>query len=111
MPALKYECRPEYLTLSQDKTKFSEMRAGRAEKTFKDTLKPYIRGNFPVCPVGDKRDDSVNFTGGDAMAGDDGSAWKFNTKDGRFICNSTAKSKVPDPADPSGNTMLTYDKF
>ena len=57
---------------------------------FKTALQDYIRGDFPVCPVGPAKDnaDVVPTTGtgatGDAMPT---AGWKFNTDDGTFICN------------------------
>jgi len=57
-------------------------------------LVPYIRGTFPVCPVGAK-DNEVASTGtaGTTVA-DAGpnEGWKYNTEDGTFICNSAALS-------------------
>lgn len=60
---------------------------------FRTALEPYIRGNFPSCPVG--------ATAGTAAAMDvaavtgatttgvatPAEGWKFNTDDGTFICN------------------------
>jgi len=74
------------------------------DESFKTDLKPYLRGEFPKCPVGAK-DAVVKFSQEDAtatMAGDGSSGWRFNTKDGRFIANTT---------DKSSDGVTTYDKF
>ena len=66
---------------------------------FRAALQPYIRGQFPSCPVGPTLNNNniVPVTGvgasGEAAPID---GWKFNTDDGTFICNNdTATSSDP----------------
>ena len=61
---------------------------------FRIALKPYIRGDFPKCPVGANLNSDVTPVTGATTVGDptDGTGWKFNTDDGTFICNSNAAS-------------------
>ncbi|MCA9233095.1 MAG: type II secretion system protein [Planctomycetales bacterium] len=58
---------------------------------FRTSLAAYIRGPFPVCPVGlaaNKNHDVVPTGAGATVADAPSSAgWKFNTDDGTFICN------------------------
>jgi prepilin-type N-terminal cleavage/methylation domain-containing protein len=74
------------------------------ETTFKDNLKPYLRGSFPKCPVENKVDTvKIETTAGSTPAlPSSGHGWVYNNKDGTFIVNSTATSH-------DGTT--TYDKF
>jgi len=56
---------------------------------FKTALEPYLRGDFPDCPVGPATNSKVEPVTG---ASTDGVAsptkgWRFNTDDGTFICN------------------------
>ena len=69
---------------------------------FRTALAPYIRGTFPLSPVGTKDFDVTPVTGTGATA-DDLTGWMFNTDDGTFICNSSAASSS-DPA-------TTYEDF
>ncbi len=68
---------------------------------FRTAIAPYIRGTFPVSPVGSQDSDITPVTGVGATA-DDSTGWMYNTQDGTFICNSTATSN-------DGST--TYDQF
>jgi general secretion pathway protein G len=74
-----------------------------AEATFKTDLKPYLRGDFPKCPVGAKND-SVDFGSTDPLTGDASptKAWRYNKATGQFIVNYGA-------ATSDGTT--TYDKL
>ena len=78
--------------------------ANPTDTTFKADLKSFLRGEFPKCPVGAK-DAVVKFSAENAdvaMTGDGTSGWRFNTKDGRFIANST---------DKCSDGVTTYDQF
>jgi general secretion pathway protein G len=77
--------------------------ADGTETTFKNDLKPYIRGSFPKSPVAPKFDTvRIETTAGTTVANDATDGWVYNNKDGTFIVNSTATSH-------DGTT--TYDKF
>jgi general secretion pathway protein G len=77
--------------------------ADGSETTFKNDLKPYIRGSFPKCPVAPKSDTvRIETTAGTTVANDATDGWVYNNQDGTFIVNSTATSH-------DGTT--TYDKF
>ncbi len=56
---------------------------------FRTALAPYVRGTFPMCPVGPAQNFNVKPTTGSGATGDaiptDG--WRYNTDDGTFICN------------------------
>ncbi len=62
-----------------------------------DDLEPYIRGTFPVSPVGTKDSDVKVGSSADGTTG-----WMYNNSTGEFICNSTATS---------GDGSTTYDDF
>jgi len=74
------------------------------ETTFKNDLKPYIRGSFPKCPVENKVDTvRIETAAGNTPANaGSGHGWVYNNQDGTFIVNSAATSH-------DGTT--TYDKF
>jgi general secretion pathway protein G len=78
--------------------------ADGSETTFKDNLKPYLRGSFPKCPVENKVDTvRIESTAGTTPPDSGtGHGWVYNNQDGTFIVNSTATSH-------DGTT--TYDKF
>jgi general secretion pathway protein G len=72
---------------------------------FRAALCPlYIRGTFPLSPVGSKTFDVTPVTGatttGDAAPT---AGWKYNTSNGTFICNYSAAS--------TSQPTVTYDKF
>jgi general secretion pathway protein G len=75
-----------------------------SETTFKDNLKPYIRGSFPKSPVGTKDDTVkvVTMAGSTDAEASPTTGWVYNNQDGTFIVNCTATSH-------DGTT--TYDKF
>jgi general secretion pathway protein G len=63
-------------------------------------LKDYLRGSFPVCPVGNKNN-QVKFTPGvavdlstQAVSGTE--SWHYNKDNGQFICNSDQLTKSED---------------
>jgi general secretion pathway protein G len=77
--------------------------ADGSETTFKNDLKPYIRGSFPKSPVAPKFDTvRIETMAGTTVANDATDGWVYNNQDGTFIVNSTATSH-------DGTT--TYDKF
>ncbi|MGQ9574693.1 MAG: type II secretion system protein [Thermoguttaceae bacterium] len=78
--------------------------ADGSEATFKSDLKPYLRGEFPKCPVGAKNDRVKITTAAGPIVGEAAptEAWHFNNQDGQFICNYSGLSN-------DGTT--TYDKF
>lgn len=78
--------------------------ADGSEATLKADLKPFLRGEFPRCPVGAKNDQvkietSAGVTNVDPTPT---KGWVYNNKDGTFIVNSTALST---------DGVTTYDKF
>lgn len=65
----------------------------------------YIRGTFPICPVG-ANNNQVSVVGTAGPLSPDASptkGWKYSSADGSFICNSGANSK--------SDVGVTYDKF
>lgn len=62
---------------------------------FRTALQPYIRGEFPMSPVG-TQDSDVKPTSGTTTEADGSTGWMFNTTDGTFICNSTTTDSVGD---------------
>ena len=53
----------------------------------KTALEPYLRGEFPVCPIGKNNDVAMTPTAGAIIvAGTE--AWHYNSGDGQFIVNS-----------------------
>ena len=71
------------------------------EGTFKDDLKPYLRGPFPKCPVGGFPNDEVAMTaattsplGVDAAAE---TGWRYSHKTGDFIINSANNDNSTPP--------------
>lgn len=76
------------------------------ETTFKNDLKPYLRGDFPKCPVGAKND-RVKMSSSDATITGEANpteGWHFNYKPGKgeFIVNYSELSN-------DGTTR--YDQF
>jgi len=70
---------------------------------FRGALCPqYIRGTFPVCPVGANKNFDIKPTTGLATTADNTTGWMFNTSNGTFICNSTTASQTP---------SVTYNQF
>jgi general secretion pathway protein G len=56
--------------------------------TFKTDLAPYLRGQFPSCPVGANKNANVGYGATSTVAGTEG--WRFNSSTGEFIVNSAA---------------------
>lgn len=61
------------------------------QNTFKNDLQPYLRGSFPVAPVGPKKGtDGVDMEDeGDPLSGDDEpeDAWVYDYTTGEFLLN------------------------
>jgi prepilin-type N-terminal cleavage/methylation domain-containing protein len=77
----------------------------QTEADFKNDLAPYLRGSFPICPVGLK-DASIAPVGGSSTVTADASptkSWKYCYGTGQFICNSPATTKT----EPG----VTYDQW
>ncbi len=76
------------------------------ESTFKLDLRPYLRGPFPKCPVGDGVPDGVEvINAGTPLAGT-GSAggpgdkmWKYDCQSGEIIINYSGASRSGTPYD------------
>ena len=68
---------------------------------FKTALVDYLRGEFPLSPVG-VGDSVIKPTTGATTTADALTGWMFNTTNGTFICNSTATSN---------DNSTTYDEF
>jgi prepilin-type N-terminal cleavage/methylation domain-containing protein len=63
-------------------------------------LKDFLRGSFPVCPVGNKNN-TIKFTAGAAVdlstqAVSGTESWHYNKDTGQFICNSSEFTKSED---------------
>jgi prepilin-type N-terminal cleavage/methylation domain-containing protein len=72
---------------------------------FRAALRPYLRGEFPACPVGPARNNRVvGITGAAALTGSatPSNGWKYSKTHGAFICNLAGVSS-------DGVTM--YDEF
>jgi len=67
-------------------------------------LTPYIRGTFPICPVGAKNNEvAATGTAGTTVANPSPTeGWMYNTEDGTFICNFAVLSN---------DGMMTYEDF
>ncbi|WP_146400376.1 prepilin-type N-terminal cleavage/methylation domain-containing protein [Pseudobythopirellula maris] len=58
---------------------------------FVAAIEPYIRGSFPVCPVGPAKNATVEIVtaaGGDAVPT---AGWAYNSTDQTFFCNYSAE--------------------
>ncbi len=56
----------------------------------KTALKPYLRGTFPTCLVGNQDADIVVKTGNTPLASDGTTGWMYNDTTGEFIINDAA---------------------
>jgi general secretion pathway protein G len=79
---------------------------GDDEADLKADLRPYLRGPFPKCPVGDGVADGVKVvSGGTSLigTGEDGSSakkmWAYDNTTGEIIINYDAASKSGIPYD------------
>jgi general secretion pathway protein G len=77
---------------------------------FTTDLKDYLRGSFPVCPVGNKNN-QIKFTSGtgidltlETVGGTQ--SWHYNKDTGQFICNSDELTKSDDD-----EGTLTYNQL
>ena len=74
-----------------------------ATSSLQDALDEYIRGDFPICPVGTKNDDVESTTTSPMAANPTPThSWKYNTSTGEFIINSNALS---------GDGVTKYEEF
>jgi len=80
------------------------------ESTFLKNLDPYIRGDFPVCPVGRAQNNRVRMIGGTlpifkivSITATSVSGWKYNYETGEFAVNWSH----PTASDPS----INYDEL
>ena len=74
--------------------------------TFKTDLDPYLRGDFPRCPLGPVQDTRVKMLdGSDPISGvpDPARAWRYNYETGQFMVNWDQPTKT----DPS----INYDQL
>ena len=73
------------------------------EADFKNDLAPYLRGNFPACPVGPatSQNATVKFSDNNPLIGSvgDNTGWMYNVATGEFICNN----EQPTASDPTIN--------
>jgi type II secretory pathway pseudopilin PulG len=82
--------------------------ADGSEATLKADLSPYLRGDFPDCPVGEAENDAVRMQAGSGSiaAGIGGTAsthgWAYKYETGDFHVNST---------DAAADGATTLDKF
>lgn len=82
--------------------------ADGSEATFKADLSPYLRGDFPKCPVGAAENDVVRMQAGtnSIAAGIGGTAathgWAYKYETGDFHVNST---------DLASDGATTFDQF
>ena len=65
-------------------------------------LAPYIRGSFPVCPIGGDADVEATTTTPIVATATPTHSWKYNTSTGEFICNSDSLS---------GDGTTKYEEF
>lgn len=56
---------------------------------FQTAMKDFVRGKFPVSPVGLKNSD-VKIVSGATTTADDSTGWIYNKTTGEFLCNCTA---------------------
>lgn len=78
--------------------------ADGAQATFKSDLAPYLRGEFPNCPVGAQNNDVKMSSGATALSGaaSPTEGWHYNYTTGEFIVNYSATS---------GDGATQYDAF
>jgi prepilin-type N-terminal cleavage/methylation domain-containing protein len=62
------------------------------EATVKTDLLPYLRV-FPKCPVAGANNNVSVVTTAGPLTPSGAQSWMYSTKDGTFICNSTAQTK------------------
>jgi len=76
---------------------------GTGAGNFHDDLKLYIRGAFPINPVGPLKNNLIKMESAAGTTTADGlvAGWVYNSVDGTFICNNTTVTV--------SNTSVTYD--
>jgi len=67
-------------------------------------LEPYLRGTFPVCPVG-TNDAAITYATGQNIVADGSptTSWKYSTDFGEFIANDGSAS--------ASDAAVTYDEL
>ncbi|MCH2114344.1 MAG: hypothetical protein MK171_05460 [Pirellulales bacterium] len=71
--------------------------------SFQIAVQDYIRGDFPICPVGNLNV-LVRASFMDPLAADNVAAgWMYNPATGEFICNSMAAT--------TSNPLVSYDEL
>ena len=67
-------------------------------------LEPYLRGTFPVCPVG-TQDAAITYATGQNIVADGSptTSWKYSTDFGEFIANDGSAS--------ASDAAVTYDQL
>jgi general secretion pathway protein G len=68
---------------------------GTDAASFKTALLPYLRGQFPMCPVGANKDADIAY--GTTSTPDGTTGWMFNSTTGEFIVNSTTTDNSDTP--------------
>ena len=66
-------------------------------------LVPYLRGDFPISPIGAQTATITYATGDLSPDAKPMTGWKYATNTGEFICNSTEATKI--------NPAITYADF
>lgn len=75
---------------------------GTGAGNFHELMKTYIRGKFPLSPVG-AEDNLIKLSSADPVVADGTTGWMYNPTTGEFICNEAS-------ATPSDATV-TYDEL
>jgi general secretion pathway protein G len=73
------------------------------QAAFLTDIAPYLRGNFPKCPVAGQNSNIAINTAAAPLTPAGAQSWMYSTADGSFICNSSANTK----SDPS----VTYNNL
>ena len=77
---------------------------GPNEAGFLAAVSPYIRGQFPKCPVGANKNANIDVTAADPITTTAAATgWVYSTATGEFIVNSGAAS--------ASDAAVTYDQF
>ena len=77
---------------------------GPDEAGFLANVGPYLRGQFPKCPVGANKNAEVDVTAADPIVATAAAkGWVYSTATGDFIVNSSAAS--------ASDATVTYDAF
>ncbi len=77
---------------------------GPDEAGFLAAVSPYIRGQFPKCPVGANKNANIDVTAADPITTTAAATgWAYSTVTGEFIVNSGAAT--------ASDATVTYDQF